>query len=64
MDELETSKMDEEFEFDEIRGAHGKKPKMAVLNKKKLSSYEMDELFLDFWKEVWKCKMTWLWNKD
>ena len=38
----------DEFEFDEIRGAHGKKPKMAVLNKKKLSSYEMDELFLDF----------------
>jgi len=45
--EFETSKSDE-FEFDEIRGAHGKKPKLAVLNKKKLSSYEMDELFLDF----------------
>jgi len=40
--------MDEEFEFDEVRGAHGKKPKMAILNKKKLNSYEMDELFLDF----------------
>lgn len=37
----------EEFEFDIIRGAHGKKPKMAVLNKKQLSTYEMDELFLD-----------------
>ncbi len=46
--DLETSRRDDEFEFDEIRGAHGKKPKMAVLNKKKLSSYEMDELFLDF----------------
>jgi len=47
MEDFETS-TNEEFEFDEIRGAHGKKPKMAVLNKKKLSSYEMDELFLDF----------------
>lgn len=37
-----------DFEFDEVRGAHGKKPKMALLNKKKVSSYEMDELFLDF----------------
>jgi hypothetical protein len=50
MEEFETAtrKVDDEFEFDEVRGAHGKKPKMAVLNKKKLSSYEMDELFLDF----------------
>ena len=54
MDELEIStddefmRRDDEFEYDEIRGAHGKKPKMAVLNKKKLSSYELDELFLDF----------------
>jgi len=49
MNELETStESSEEFEFDEVRGSHGKKPKMAILNKKKLSSYEMDELFLDF----------------
>ena len=34
-----------EFEFDEIRGAHGRKPKMALLNKTKLSKYEMDDLF-------------------
>ncbi len=47
MEDFESSKR-EDFEFDEIRGAHGKKPKMAILNKKKLSSYEMDELFLDF----------------
>ncbi len=38
---------DDEFEFDEIRGSHGRKPKMAILNKKKLSSFEMDELFLE-----------------
>ena len=37
---------EDEFEFDQIRGSHGKKPKMAILNKKKLSPYEMDELFL------------------
>ncbi len=47
MENIKTA-MDDEFVFDEIRGAHGKKPKMAVLNKKKLSSHEMDELFLDF----------------
>lgn len=37
-----------EFEYDMVRGAHGKKSKMSVLNKKDLSSFEMDELFLDF----------------
>ncbi len=34
-----------DFEFDEVRGEHGRKPKMAVLNKTKLSKYEMDDLF-------------------
>jgi hypothetical protein len=34
-----------EFEFDEVRGEHGRKPKMAILNKTKLSKYEMDDLF-------------------
>jgi len=38
---------EDEFVLDEVRGAHGKKTKMALLNKKKVSSYEMDELFLD-----------------
>ena len=38
----------DDFEFDMVRGSHGKKPKMAVLNKKALSSHELDELFLDF----------------
>ena len=37
---------EEDFEFDEIRGEAGKKPKMAVLNKTKLSRYELDNLFL------------------
>jgi hypothetical protein len=34
-----------DFEYDEVRGAHGRKPKMAILNKTKLSKYEMDDLF-------------------
>lgn len=38
---------EEEFEFDIVRGSHGKKPKMAILNKRLVSSHEMDELFLD-----------------
>lgn len=38
----------EEYEYDMVRGSHGKKPKMAVLNKKIVSTYELDELFLDF----------------
>ena len=38
----------DEFEFDVVRGSHGKKPKMALLNKKRISGHEMDELFLDF----------------
>ena len=34
-----------DFEYDEIRGEHGRKPKMAILNKGRLSKYEMDDLF-------------------
>ena len=34
-----------DFEYDEVRGEASKKPKMAVLNKTKLSRYEMDDLF-------------------
>lgn len=41
----EESYSDTDYEFDEVRGAHGRKPKMAVLNKTKLSKYEMDDLF-------------------
>ncbi|MDA1196930.1 MAG: hypothetical protein O2779_03135 [Nanoarchaeota archaeon] len=45
---LQESQDDDEFELDEVKGSHGKKPKMALLNKKKVGGYEMDELFLDF----------------
>jgi len=37
--------IEHDFEFDEVRGEHGRKPKMAILNKTKLSKYEMDDLF-------------------
>jgi hypothetical protein len=36
---------DKDFEYDEVRGEHGRKPKMAILNKTKLTKYEMDDLF-------------------
>jgi hypothetical protein len=36
---------DRDFEYDAVRGAFGKKPKMAILNKTKLSKYELDDLF-------------------
>lgn len=37
---------DDDYEFDEVMGEHGKKSKLSGLNKKKLSSEEMDEIFL------------------
>ncbi|GEM_PF-1558827 len=39
------SEDEKNFEYDEIRGAYGRKPKMAILNKTKLSKYELDDLF-------------------
>ena len=35
---------EDEFLFDEITGARNKKPVMAILNKNKLTKYELDEL--------------------
>ena len=34
-----------DYEYDEVRGSFGRKPKMAALNKSRLSKYEMDDLF-------------------
>ena len=38
--------MEEEDEFilDEVNGTRNKKPKMAMLNKKNISSFELDDL--------------------
>lgn len=38
---------DEEFMFDEVTGGRSKKPVMSVLNKKKVSKYELDDLFAE-----------------
>lgn len=35
-----------DFEYDEVRGGYGRKPRMAILNKTKLSRYELDDLFI------------------
>jgi len=43
---FELSEQDE-FIYDEIKGESGRKPKLAILNKTKLSRFEMDELMLD-----------------
>lgn len=37
-----------EYVYDEVTGGRMKKPVMSVLNKTKLSKYEMDDLFNDF----------------
>ena len=37
--------MKDEYEYDEVVGGRDKKPVLSALNKKKLSKYEMDELF-------------------
>jgi len=37
-----------EFELDEVVGEKDKKRKMDLLNKKKLTKWEMDELFCEF----------------
>lgn len=38
----------EDDEYDTVTGAHKKKSIMSRLNRKKLTRYEMDEIFLDW----------------
>ncbi len=38
---------DEDYEMDEVTGAHGRRRKLDILNKKKVSKYELDELFCE-----------------
>jgi hypothetical protein len=47
MDEFDFSSVEDEKQLEEIRGENVKKPKMNILNQKRLSKWEMDELFLD-----------------
>ena len=42
-------KEEEDYEFDEVTGAKNKRRKMDVLNKRKVSKYEMDELFCELY---------------
>jgi len=36
-----------EFVYDQINGGKGKKPILSVLNKSKVSKYELDEIFCE-----------------
>ena len=47
MDEYDFTSIEDEKQLEEIRGENSRKPKMNVLNQKRLSKWEMDELFLD-----------------
>lgn len=42
--EVEPVADEDDFEFDEVTGGRDKKPVMSLLNKGKLSKYEMDDL--------------------
>lgn len=41
-------KESDDFVFDEVKGSHGKKTALSLLNKKVVGGYEMDELFCDW----------------
>lgn len=47
MDEINMGNIEDERQLEKIRGEAIRKPKMNILNQKKLSKWEMDELFLD-----------------
>ena len=36
------------YVYDEVKGSHGKKSAMSVLNKRLVGKHEMDELFCDW----------------
>ncbi|MFW6282605.1 MAG: hypothetical protein ACOC1P_00935 [Minisyncoccales bacterium] len=47
MEEFDLENLEDERQLEKIRGEGPKKPKMNILNQKKLSRWELDELFLD-----------------
>lgn len=47
MDDFDTTSIEDEQMLDEIRGETTKKPKLSLLNQKKVNKWEMDELFTD-----------------
>lgn len=47
--EKESDKNDDnDYVFDEVKGAHGKKPILSKLNQRKVGKHEMDEIFCDW----------------
>ncbi|MFT4311179.1 MAG: hypothetical protein ACMXX7_00980 [Candidatus Woesearchaeota archaeon] len=46
MEEFDITSIEDENQLEEIRSSN-KKPNMAILNQRKLSKWEMDELFLE-----------------
>jgi len=45
--EYDVNNVEDERQLEKIRGETAKKPKMNILNQKKLSRWELDELFLE-----------------
>jgi hypothetical protein len=57
MDEYDFTSIEDEKQLEEIRGETLKKPKMNILNQKRLSKWEMDELFLETEKDDYEEEM-------
>ncbi len=47
MEDFDIENLEDERQLEKIRGETIRKPKMNILNQKKLSKWEMDELFLN-----------------
>ncbi|MBS3141908.1 hypothetical protein J4464_00795 [Candidatus Woesearchaeota archaeon] len=45
---VEYDEEDEQFIYDEITGARGRKTALSLLNKRNVGKHEMDELFCDW----------------
>jgi hypothetical protein len=48
-DSVTISEKDKEYVYDQVKGGHGKKHVLSDLNKKRLGSHEMDEMFCDWY---------------
>jgi len=47
MENINLGNLEDEHQLEKIRSETTRKPKMNILNQRKLSRWEMDELFLD-----------------
>lgn len=48
-DAVTISEDGEQYIYDQVKGGHGKKHVLSDLNKKRLGSHEMDEMFCDWY---------------